>query len=307
MGTMNNLKSRPRTPIFLISEPILASEYRDKLMGACVVKPYDPLYAYSSFRGPVPLELQPGIDPRPVDIENYSSVLNRSSSTKVKATFERIINTFFERDGSSTEARHAATAKWWKMDSPHEQMDGLMEDPAYKDSVLRLLDRNPGEKFVYFVTNILVLSTLKVQRGAGRSTNAGVDVGVPDPHTGNTVAQLGAEHGASTERSVSAEFRHEMIVGLGAAGEKKGRGAGFRSLFRGRRKGDEGDGEKMAAGRGYRDEPITERILHEIKMGNSMAEPADHAQFMSHKKVSTESSPNASSESVLDFELYFPD
>ncbi|KAK8058561.1 hypothetical protein PG994_009009 [Apiospora phragmitis] len=281
---MDNLKSRPKTPIFLISEPILASEYRDKLMGACVVKPYDPLYAYSSFRGPVPLERQPGIDPRPVDIENYSSVLNRSASTKVRAAFERIVNAFFEKDGSSTEARHAAKAKWWKMDSPHEQMDGLMEDPAYRDSVMRLLDRNLDVEFVYFVTNILVLSTLK----------------------------LGAEHGASNKRNVSAEFRQEMIVGLGVYPirrlvEKKSRGAGLRNLFKGRSKGDGVDGDRAIAGRGYRDEPITERILHEIRMGNSMAAPANGAQFMSHKKGSAESSPNVSSESVLDFELYFPD
>ncbi|KAK7934989.1 hypothetical protein PG985_000484 [Apiospora marii] len=313
MGTMDNLKSRTKTPIFLLSEPILASDFRDKLMGACIVKPYDPLYAFSSFKGPVPIELQPEIDPNPVDIENYSSVLNRSSSTKVKATFERIINTFFEKSGDSTEARHAAKAKWWKMVSPHEQMESLIKHPAYEDAVMRLFDRNPKEKYVYFVTNILVLSTLKVERGTGRFTNAGVDVGVPDPHTGTAVAQLGAEHGTSNERSVSAEFRHEMIVGLGLypirrqAGKKKGRGAGLRSLFRGRRRGDEGDGDKAAAGDLYAGQPIAERTLHEIKMGNSMAEPKDYAQFMSHKKGSAESSPNASSESVLDFELYFPD
>ncbi|KAK8063919.1 hypothetical protein PG996_008571 [Apiospora saccharicola] len=239
MGAMDNLKSRTKTPIFLLSEPILASDFRDKLMGACVVRPYDPLYAFSSFKGPVPIELQPEIDPNPVDIDNYSSVLNQSTSTKVKAAFERIINIFFEKNGDSNEARHAAKAKWWKMVSPHDQMESLIQNPTYEDSVMRLFDRYPNEAHVYFVTNILVLSTLKAERGIGRSTNGGVDAGVPDPYTGTTVAQLGAEHGSSYERNISAEFRHEMIVGLGVypirrRAEKKSRGAGLRTLFRGR-------------------------------------------------------------------------
>ncbi|KAI1505236.1 hypothetical protein F5X99DRAFT_368784 [Biscogniauxia marginata] len=293
---MNKLLVQPRNPLFLTCPPILASEYRDKLMGACVVNPYDPIHAYSSARGQKPIDTLPQIDPIPVEIDNYYNILNASSNAKVKVKFDQIISLFFERDGSSTEAREAASAKWWKMETPHDHFQDLMADSGYRDSVVALLRKNPKEP-VYFVTNILALSTLKMDKAFQLSTKSGGHAGVRDPKTGIST-QLDAEVGHSADRSAGGEFLHEMIVGLGVYEIYLTKQESWR--WRAALKKRNSDHIIQSV-------PVPERTLHDLRMGSSLATPPDGARFLSKSNPNKDPSTPKSMDSTPAFELYFPE
>jgi hypothetical protein len=299
---MNAIKTRPRNPLFLTYPPILASEFRDKLMGACVANPYDPTNDYSSAEGPRAIDVRSEIDPRPVEINNYYSLLNTSSNAGVHATFEKIVNAFFETEADSEVARQAAKAKWWKMETPLKHLERLLADDRYRDSVLELLRRNPGEP-VYLVTNMLVLSAPQIDRAQASSTHAGLEAGVPDPHTQGTtnIVELGAEGGHSNESATGGQFMHEMIVGLGVYPIylSKPKPAGLCGLL-----------QRKNPDPIIRAVPISDRVLRDLRMGHSLARPPDGAQFMSRKKVADETTDEAvarNSEKSLDFALYFPE
>ncbi|KAK6074293.1 hypothetical protein SCUP234_08343 [Seiridium cupressi] len=298
-STRTRLESTPRSPIFLTHPPILANEYRDKLIGACIADPYDPTKDYTSIDEPYPIELRPKIDPKPVDIDNYYDVLNTSSNKHVKATFERIITAFFERNNETTEAREAASAKWWKMETPQENFRTLMSDKGYYESVFALLDRNSGGP-VYLVTNILVLSAPKIDKAKASSRRDGASAAVPDPQTHGTtnIVDVGGEVGRSTEGSTGGQFRHEMIVGLGVYEvylAKPPATSRLRGIFRRKNL----DPTILPV-------PVNEQVLRHLRMGRYQAQPYDGAKFMSHSAEEKGDQPQGSG-NALGFALYFPE
>lgn len=293
------LVERPENPIFLTNPPILASENRDKLIGACVANPYIPLNAYSSADGTWPRNLVPKIDPEEVPIDNYRDVLDRSSNSHVKAVFEKIITAFFERDSNTTEAREAASARWWSMETPDDNFEKLMQHQSYKDSVLKLLKKNQG-KPVYLVTNILVLSAPKVDKAKKTSRKDGASAAVPDPHTHGATNIVDVSVGASRsiEGSSGGQFRHEMIVGLGVYQvtiPKPMAASWIRRIFK--RKNPE---LTTLAVR------INDGVLREVRMGRELAKAPDGATFMGGKAGKEVDNESQSDDQGLPFKLYFP-
>ncbi|KAF3019281.1 hypothetical protein E8E14_007348 [Neopestalotiopsis sp. 37M] len=295
----NVLGEKPESPIFLTHPPILASEYRDKLIGACVANPYNPTNAYSSADRPWPKELIPRIDPKEVEIDNYRDVLDRSSTSHAKAVFEKIITLFFERDSNTTEAREAASAKWWSMETPQDHFERLMEQSSYRNSVLKLLKKNQGNP-VYLVTNILVLSAPKVDKTRRTSRKDGASAAIPDPHThgATNIVDVSVGAGRSTEGSIGGQFRHEMIVGLGVYEvnvPKPKATSWFRRIF----KKEDPELTTLAV-------PINDGVLREVRMGRKLAKAPDGATFMGGKAEKEMDSEPQSDDQGLAFKLYFP-
>lgn len=306
------LESKPKSPIFLLHSPLLAGRYRERLFGACVADPYQPAKAFAPANGPKAIDIIPGneegsvgIDPDPVIIDNFYSVVNSSSNTEVRSRFEQLVKAFFNKDQSSQEAKQAATAEWRSMERPLDFFHELIKNKAYQQEIMNEFNKRPGEP-LYFVTNMLVLSAAKMDKGAVGGAIAGASATVPAPHTNGTtiMAEVGGEHSSRSGRQTGGQYRHEMIVALGVyeitLQKPKTR---ILSYFRKRKntttmlKAMHIDGNT--------------KVLRDLKMADSLTEPPDRAEFMSQKvgKVQGEKGEERlrkESENSLPFETYYP-
>jgi len=297
--------------VFLLCPPILAED-RDQLLGACVVDPTNPTEKLSpsgndeeGLPKKSALQILPDMDPNPVEIKNYRDIKRRGATSRAKLAVEEIFTLFFKDSTEQSIAREAAHARWWKMQRPHDRFRELLKDEQYKDGVIELLKRvkKKGDP-VWFVANVLVLSTMKSNTRTGHAIRGDFSVAAPDPNTfGLTeMAHIGVGAEQTREDHVGVVFPKEMIIGLGvykvylSKPKKQGRW----SPFKRRHNPDEI----------IQTIELSPKELRDLRMGFSleMPLPDDRVRLMSQngeKPSEEETSIDPDSDVVDDFDLYY--
>jgi len=220
--------------VFLI-DPTISARDREKLMGAFVLDPKQPLRAYEpEFKKP--MDIISGVNPQPSAILDVEQTIATVKEGHFKANLQRLVKAHYGSGDSGNATHRAKSAQRYFMENPGKRIEELLRDKDVRDAVAKLYTRASGEpKTLYFVAHIVTFDGWTVEKGAKSHKEFDVNATVKDPTKMlgpvSPEAELGGGRKREHDATTKGGYKDEMIFCVGYHAVQFEKKPGWRARF----------------------------------------------------------------------------